>query len=288
MKIKLTIIIALCVISINTLAANEIILPLQFSTQGFPIASIQIQGHTIPLIFDTGASRTSLSLSKNIVKKLNLKITPTNKKACFHDDTGKKTCLKIYNIPKIKIGQSTMLNVPCQLMDKLWGGHYDEGFKWFEAARNGVIGRDLLQKFNVLIDYKQSKVIFTKLGQYPTGYSVKKWMSVPFTKKTFVINAKINGSNVNLILDTGANSSIMKSTAKISVEKKSCASKNNLTCQYFKTKSFQIGGHQILTTKFVLQKDNFPFFDGLLGTNFFKKNLVFLDFKQMRVYFKPY
>lgn len=288
MKIKLKTCITLFVMSIQSFAADPTttVLPLTFSTQGFPIASIQIQGHDIPLIFDNGASRTTITLSKELVKKLNLKMTPTHKKVCLHDDTGKETCLKVYTVPELKIGQTTMHNVSCQLMDKLWGGHYDEGFVWFEAAKNGVIGLNLLRQFNVLVDYKNSRVILNKLGEYPQQYDVKNWIRVPFSNQYGMsISAKINGADAKIVFDTGSNSSIMKSTAKVFAEKKSCESNNDPSC-YFETTTFMVGDKPLPKTKFSIQQDDFPF-DGLIGSDFFKAHQVFFDFKNNLIFIKP-
>jgi hypothetical protein len=273
---------------------DEIVLPLEFSTQGFPIASIHIQGHDVPLLFDNGASRTTITLSKDLVKKLGLKMAATNKKNCFHDGTGKKTCLKVYTVPEIKIGHMTMHNVPCQLMEKLWGGHYEDGFIWFEAAKNGVIGIDLLRQFNVLVDYQTSQAILTKLGEYPHQYDVKNWIQIPFAKKSGIINAKINGADAKIVFDSGSNASVMKSTAKIPVqeiEKKSCASINDKSCSYyFETTTFVVDNKQLPKTKFVVQKsageDKIPF-DALIGSDFIKKHPIFFDFKNDMIFIKP-
>jgi len=264
----------------SCLAANsdEIVLPIKLSPQGFPVATIQIQGNDIPLIFDNGASRTTITLSQEIVKKLALKMTATNKKSCHHDDSGKETCLNVHNIPEIKIGQMTMHNVSCEQMDKLWGGHYDEGFVWFEAAKNGVIGLDLLRQFNVLVDYKNAQVILTKLGEYPSQYDVKRWTQVPFTNKYGITTAaKINGVDATIVWDTGANKSIIKTTSKIFAGKTSCESNNDPSC-YFETTTFIVSDKQLPKTKFSIQKDELPF-DGMIGSDFIEDHKVFFDFK---------
>ncbi|EKE01545.1 MAG: hypothetical protein ACD_21C00106G0005 [uncultured bacterium] len=289
MKIKLKIFITLLAISIQSFAADATttILPLELSTQGLPVTSIQIQGHKIPLIFDNGASRSNVVLSKELVRKLHLKIIPTNKKSCFHGDDGKVMCLKVYTVPELKIGNMTMHNVSCELMDKLWGGHYDEGFIWFEAAKNGVIGLELLRQFNVLVDYKASRVVLMKPGEYPHQYDIKSWMKIPFSNKYGITTiAKINGVDVTLVWDTGANNSIMKSTVKIPAKKKSCAYKENPSCQYFETTTFMLGDNQLPKTEFFIQKSEIPF-DGLIGSSFFKEHQVFFDFKNNLLFVKP-
>jgi len=286
MKIKIFITLLMMSIQSFAMDTTEIVLPLTFSTQGFPIAAIQIQGNTIPLIFDNGASHTTITLSKELVKKFNLKLTPTNKKTCFHDDTGKKTCLKIYTVPELKIGQITMHNVPCQLIDKLWGGHYDEGFLWFEAAKNGVIGLDLLRQFNVLVDYKNSRVILNKLGEYPQQYDIKSWIRVPVSNEYgMTMGVKINGTDAKIVFDTGSNNSIIKATAKILAGKKSCESNYEPSC-YFETTTFMVGDQPLPKTRFAIQKDEFPF-DGLIGSDFFKAHQVFFDFKNSLIFIKP-
>ena len=271
------------------LAANsdEIILPIYFSPNGDPIASIQIQNHKIPLIFDNGASKSSIVLSKNIIKKLNLRIIPTDKKVCTLDDTGKKTCRTVYTIPELKIGSITMHNIPCELMDKLWGGHRDEGFIWFEAAKNGVIGLNLLRQFNILADFKNSKVILSTLGKYPHQYDIKNWIQIPFSYEYGITTiAKINGVDTTLVWDTGANNSIMKSTAKILAEKKYCESKNDPSC-YFETTTFIVGDKQLPKTRFSIQKDELPF-DGLIGSSFFKEHKAFFDFKNNMLFIEQH
>jgi hypothetical protein len=266
--------------------SNEIILPLKFSSQGFPIVSIQVQGHDIPLIFDSGAHHNSIVLNNALVKKLNLKMTPTNKKACGHDDTGKETCLKTYVISEIKLGNMAMHNMPCQLMNKLWGGHYDEGFILFEASKNGVVGLDLLRQFNVLVDYKNSRAILTKLGEYPRQYKdIKNWSQIPFSDKYGITtSSKINNINTNLVWDTGANDSIIKSTSKVFLGKTSCESISNPSC-FFETTTFTNGNKQLPKIKFFIQKDELPF-DGLIGSSFFKEHIVFFDFKNKLVLVK--
>jgi hypothetical protein len=125
------------------------------------------------------------------------------------------------------------------------------------------------------------------LGEYPHQYDVKSWTRVPFSYDHGIsISAKLNGADAALVFDTGANTSIMKATAKIPAAKKSCASESNPLCQYFETTTFMVGDKQLPKTKFFIQKDEFPF-DGLIGSSFFKEHQVFFDFKNNLVFIKP-
>lgn len=279
MNIKRKIFIILAVIFVQSCAktSNHVaVLPLLLSVHGLPVTSVQIQEYNIPIIFDNGATSTSIALNKELVEKLHLNIVPTNNKSCFLNGSGKKTCLKVYTVPKLNIGQMTMSNIPCQLTEGLWGEHYDGELA---AARNGAIGLNLLRQFNVLIDYQASQIILMKLGEYPYQHDMKDWMRIPFSNKYGITTtAKINGTNVTLVWDTGANYSMIKSTAKIFVNKKSSLNKNSQSCKYFETTALITDGKQSLNTKLSIQKAGFPF-DGLIGSSFFKEHRVFFDFK---------
>jgi hypothetical protein len=267
---------------------NDIILPLKFSRDGTPIISIQIQNHNIPLIFDSGAQKISIALSKYIVNNLHLKILPTKNKVRYFDGTGKINCYKVYIIPELKIGNTIMHNIPCHLIDKIWGGH-DGKLVSFEALRNGVVGLDLLRKFNVLIDYQARYIIVNKLSSYPARIDFKNWLQIPFYDRYGITTkAQINGKKTILVWDTGANVSVINRTSKLlkAVQKKSCADKNNQHCRYFETKSIAIGGKKLPKMQFFIPKNLTLPFDGLIGSSFFKKHIVFFDFKNKLIFIK--
>lgn len=271
-----------------TYANNEvkIVLPLKFITQETPAISlitpttlVTIQNHKVPLILDSGAGRAYLSLSKNTVKKLNIKLIPTGGSTSDHGVDGKKFTAKKYVIPKVTIGNWTLQDVPCQLIDELWGGNV-EHLKKHAAGRNGIVGLMLLRQFNVLLDYKRAQIILTHLDHYPDGYDIKNWKQVPFSIKwnSITTMAKINGVDEELVWDTGAEASALKSTAKIIAKKESCSDHPDKSCQYFNTSTFSIADAKFSNIKFLSLEMVIPF-DGFIGSNFIQEHQVFLDFK---------
>src|SRR5579862_1224720 len=97
---------------------------------------ITIQGKEIPLLLDTGAKKSELSLSPHALTNLNVKFT--SEYECFKTIDG-EYCEQTFIIPEIKLGSFVIKNVKGTMMSKLWGGN-DEDFKENEASRNGVIG----------------------------------------------------------------------------------------------------------------------------------------------------
>ena len=76
-------------LSIKCLAGEEqTVLPLSFSPQGMPAATVEIQGKKIPLAFDTVSD--SVALSDKIIKEQHLKVALSDKNKCYHDSTGKE------------------------------------------------------------------------------------------------------------------------------------------------------------------------------------------------------
>lgn len=136
----------------NSLTQTSV--PLKFDVgnpapYGGPSTVITIQGKSIPILFDTGAKKSDLVLSKHALKNIRAKFT--GKQICFKAMDGQH-CQKEFLIPEVTIGSFVIQNVKGTLMTKLWGGK-DESFRETEASRNGVIGFNLLSKFNVLLDW---------------------------------------------------------------------------------------------------------------------------------------
>lgn len=217
-------------------------IPLEFNTgnpspYGLPSTIINIQGKKIPIIFDTGAKKSSIVLTKYALKGIHVKFT--GEKECSQSMNGKH-CEDVCIIPKVKIGDFVIKNVKGSLMTTLWGGN-DSHFKNTEASKNGILGYAFLSKFNILLDYPESKVVLTKRNQNPTHYDIRDWISIPFVghlQTRLIINNKF----IALGWDTGAVPSVVKKNIFTHFPIISCPddapySKNN--CVSIKTISFK-------------------------------------------------
>lgn len=275
------------------LSPIETSLPLKFNTgnpspNGLPSTIIIIQGKKIPIIFDTGAKKTEITLSESALK--NLHVAFTGRQICSMAFDG-RYCGKEFIIPEVILGSFVIKNVTGTVMSKLWGGQ-DKNFKPTEASRDGVIGYALLSKFNVLLDYAHEKAILIKPNYRPSQYNVTQWASVPF-QGHLLTQLKINNKPVMLSWDTGAvPSGIIKRTTAKNFTQTSCAKHTpyrDKNCLRVKTTSFTTMDDQKFPNTWFMVDDipSFAPFDGLVGSNFYQKNLVYFDFDQRRIYVRP-
>lgn len=250
-------------------------LPLKFS-QDLPSTTIEIQGKTIPLLFDIGASNDAITLSPRALRGLNVRFT--GGQTCAHTVSG-RVCMKNFIIPELKIGDFTVQDIQGELMPKLWDNN-NKGFIQTAAAKNGVIGLKLLQRFGILIDYSQAQVILTKNFVTPSNYNITDWTVIPFEFKGGIsTQAQINGNDIRLVWDTGAVPSAIKTSALINIDTNPCPPNKNFgitNCRYIKTSRFTINNQSLNNTWFLVENIPLPF-GGLVGSNFFQENLVFIN-----------
>src|SRR3990167_8674781 len=173
-------------------------------------------------------------------------------------------------------------------MPKLWGGH-QKNFIETAASENGVIGYQLLSRFNVLLDYKHSQAILTSKNSDPIKFKTDQWVCVSFYKK-LLTHIIINGKPMTMGWDTGSVPSVIKQSSVKAFKRTTCQShakfkvKNCLKTNSIVTKS----GYHLPSTWFSVQ--NIPVyapFDGLFGSNFYRNNLVYFNFRNHKIYIKP-
>lgn len=262
-------------------------IPLRFDTGnpapfGEPSTVITIQGKRMPILLDTGAEQSGLSLSPHALNHLKVKFTGKHK--CFKAFDG-KYCEKTFIIPEIKVGSFVVKNVKGITMSKPWGGNAED-FKETEASRNGVLGFSLLSKFNLLLDYPSSKAILIKRGEKPTDYDINKWIAIPFTGH-LTTHLYLNGQLRTFSWDSGAVPSVIRKSATdkitpcpddapyskkncLSVESKQLSTEENVSLPntYFK----------------ITNVPSYAPFDGLIGSNFYSENLVYFDFDKRLIF----
>lgn len=276
----------------KTFSEAESTLPLEFNTgnqapYGLPSTFITIGDRTFPIIVDTGASNIELVLSRYALGNTLIKFT--GNEVCFMAFDGKH-CQPEFIIPQIRIGSFILSNVRATLMSALWGGR-DKDFVTTEASRNGVLGLKLLAKFNILIDFPQSKLTLIQPNSHPAHYNVTDWVPIPF-QENLATQLKLNGKPLNLDWDTGSVPSIMKREVAANFKQVRCplsTSYGEKNCLRVKTTSFtNTTDNRLPNTWFMIQDipKSAPF-DGLIGSNFFRENVVYIDFDQHKIFVKP-
>ncbi len=281
-------------ISLSTAWASEstqTTLPLEFNTgnpapYGMASTVISIEGKSFPIILDTGAKKYGLILTKEALKKIHVHFT--GKVICSNSVTGKH-CEREFIVPEVKLGSFTVKNVEGILVKHFWGGD-DQDFKVTEASRNGLLGYALLSKFNLLLDYKNSKLTLVKPANIPTQYDVTKWNAIPFDDH---LHTKLNadGKQLTFSWDTGALPSIISRKTAAFFKQVHCPKDNPFkepmdTCFRVVISSLTTGDEFISNNSWFSVTDipdNAPF-DGLIGSNFYMDNLVYFDFDHRKIY----
>jgi hypothetical protein len=273
-------IITLVIFTTNQCFASidQTVLPLSFSPQGMPAATVEIQGKKIPLAFDTESD--TIALSEDIIKKqhLNIKILPEDKTKCYHGSTSKEHCLKSFIIPTLKVGDFTLHNIPGAMRDYMWGEKPEAKFIMTQPYHNGVLGLNVLRQFNLLIDYPHEQAILLKQDLYPKNYKVKNWIKIPFALNKYGINtkAKINGIDTTLSWITAANHSVIMppTMKKIAPAPPAYIS--------FVPDKLIVENIEIPNAEFHIVDDGFPF--EVIGSSYFQEHVVFIDFKNQYLF----
>ena len=268
----------------NTNNLSYSILPLAISSQGLPEIYVEIEENTFPLVLDTGASSTEITLSPKILTQINASLT--GEKGQFHDIVGDIHDYEVYTIPELKIGNCTLKNLKAQTFFGLWGGN-NEGFIETPASQNGVIGLGLLKKFKgLLIDYSENQILFLKKDFLPMEYDLTTWTQIPFEINggiaTFI---NVNKKERTFLWDTGSNFSPVKKNIFSDIEKysRNTIRKHEVIC----VNDLNVNGKEFgpFYCTFFPEQTAFPD-DGIIGGTFFNDNAVFIDFEKQLIFFK--
>ena len=145
------------------------------------------------------------------------------------------------------------------------------------------MGFSLMARFNVLLDYPHSKIIFLKPHTKPTTYNIQNWIAIPFTGHLFT-RLNFNNKPVLLSWDTGALPSVIKKSYASQFDQKPCptdAPYARRNCISVKTTSFTTLNGLKLPDNWFVVTNSLPSvapFDGLIGANFYANNPVYFDF----------
>jgi predicted aspartyl protease len=252
-------------------------IPLKFEErlpyeEGLPYVTIKTAAGRSDLLFDTGAKNTTIDLTPELIEKLNVRhvggpnLTISNYGFSIY---------RHFVLPEVNIGKLSYKNLLCG-KEKLYF--------------HGVMGLALFKEFNLLINYKEEKILLYRNNKYPND--IADWQKIPFfATKHYgtIVKGRFQGSDRELtfLVDTGA-----------------CGIGNNgEVCNFIKGSAFdklagnpgeEIRSHNLILGQKVIQSLNFmssdwrftPSIDGVLGSDFFLKHTVFLDFENLHMYIR--
>ena len=253
-----------------------------------PTVIMEFQGEKIPLILDTG-SKIDLHLPMALINKIPNK-TENSKKLKFNDLTGDIKEVRSFIVDKLKLGSFIFNNV--QVLEyKSWGlfmlndrtktDHDKEEIN----AEKSLIGLGLFKDYVLTINYPENKITISDDIKVSDDLN-KNWFSIPFHLNNYglVINLFDGLRNYEMILDTGAAVSIIKEKSLSPFSKKLTLPKYNF--RYTALKMADIDSVKVEAIIIDSLTDLFKP-DGLLGSNFFRENIVKIDFKNKQMWIQP-
>ena len=237
--------------------------PLEFSHE-FPIMNVEIEGKTHALILDLGSS-CEFALKREVLEGISKK-----ERLGTHTSMGlegqKHTAPK-YLLQRIRIQNGEIIHTTAE-----------EDNDMAQDGISGRVGRNTLQTCNLLLDFSNSTLFILKnFDDLKTeNYSIRDFQEIPFTFTRW-------GAVFTVETDFGIKRFFINTSAPFS------GIRNSQENQKITTSKFKIGevdlGNMSLDTVNISPSLND--IDGYLGVDFFKRNIIFLDFQKSKAFIHP-
>jgi hypothetical protein len=248
-----------------------------------PLIEVEIEGKKYPLKLDLGAA-CQFAFFKEALEAI------TEKKfiefLITTDIKGNQYKVGSYSVPlvktkNLKCKNAVILEESIDFVTKgamLWPL---DGKQNSQIPFIGRIGRECFTSNNLVLDFPNSMLFVTssleelKVDHWPmrelfeTSFELGCW--------GIVLSFETDIGVKKLVLDTGANTSILKSSSKPTAER-----------EILTTTKFATGGHDFGPFNLSLfEMGSSIDADGLLGLDFIKKHAIYLDFKNSKAFIGP-
>ncbi len=223
-----------------------------------PLITVELQGHLYKLELRAG-SKFPLFLSKKMLDCLDKQPQGTTQ---WHDLNGKQHDALSYLIPKMKIGNLTLTNVPANQSPE---------------EETGILGKYLGGEFNLLLDFPHSLVIAcdTFLKLQTKKLTSNHWVRVPFESNcgSIILHVNTEMGALKLAINTTSTFSFIRAPL-ISSEKDSV---------------FSIGEQEFGSITFhpLDMPEGLSEIDGFIGMDFLKKHAFYIDYSNKIAYIEP-
>src|SRR3989344_4707387 len=268
----------------------EVVSVTKFTAADLPCIPIQIGGKRVSLELDLGFRGDLEFCSEFLVQIPEIKYLSSKTMYGFR---GHEAETKLYAIPEIKMGRMTFYRLIAQEDAGELSQHSSivkEGHeRSFDPEIKGKAGWELFCRSNLFLDLKNSKIAgcdsFATLEKqgYPAGTFVK----TPLLSERGLVefNAITPNGPLLCVLDTGSTWNILNTELEQgkTIEQVVWEPDNAL-----KFVDFKIGDVDFGKMEFHRFPINLPIhLAAILGMEFFKEHLVFLDFDEGQIYIAP-
>ncbi len=255
--------------------------PLTYGKARCPIAPVKINGNTYPLELDLG-SVNFLVLDHNILQhteKMSYGFT------AWRDLKGNTYQSARYLIPEIQIGSISMSEV---LADEQQDSFFLETslVEGMSHRPLGSIGRPLLKRINLFLDFPHSQLILTNSTARlkKEGNPIETMVCVPFrlTRAGLVLSIETDLGTKNFMLDTGSTLTLVRSSLinHLNLQEKEEG------LQAFSSSQFKMGGHDFGSQDLYCFNlaDELTEVDGVLGMDFMRTRQLYIDYPKQIIY----
>ena len=264
--------------------SHEVTWDLTFDNKyNLPLIMINYQGEKIQMILDTG-SNIALHLPMDLINKIPNKMENSEKIRSV-DLLGNITEIKLFVIDRLSLNSFVFNNVKVAEYKK-WGLiiSSDQTNKSENTNEDKyVIGLGLFDGYVLTINYPESNIT---ISNDISTYLNPNWIAIPFdlNDEGLVVKLSDGIKNYRMVLDTGATVSIIKEESLSPFTSKLTVPENNF--RYISLEMKGIASDKVKAIIIDSLPDEFQS-DGLLGTDFFSKNRVKIDFRNKKMWIQP-
>jgi len=286
---SLVIFLSLIALLFFKIPSHRIRIPIIFTSSGTPAILATIEEKSYLLQLDLG-SKFLLTLEKEILE--NIRDKKSTELAQWRDAKGDFYESPSYIISQVKIENILLKNVKVNQENSnfranttLWDDHPQGSVSTNRYLGN--LGRPLLEKTNLLLDFRNSTMIACSNEKYlkKEGFFLDKMVSIPFNggTKGIIIKADTDAGTLRLALDTGATVTFVRASC-LKDQKCTKEKRGFLT---FTSQKFLIGNKDFGSTNLFLFDitPELTEIDGILGMDFLKNHVVYIDYKNKVLYF---
>ena len=199
------------------------------------------------------------------------------------DFAGNTHRVKSYIVPQVKIQNIKVSDVEVNELAPVLTLYSMRDPQEINRESPGKIGRYIFESTNLFMDFHHS-VMFacSRLSdRIKDGYCIKNLVAVPFEmypEEGVVFTVDTDLGRKKLMLDTGSTKNFIKPC----VVGDRCCEEWKAGLQIYHSSKFSVGGKDFGGADFILLKmaPVFKNCDGVIGMEFLKKHIVYLDFKK--------
>ncbi len=264
-------------------------LPVSFSPAHIPRINVVIQEKVFSLEIDLG-SKFPLTLNKDLLEEIDNRPNGT---AEWRDIRGNRYVSPAFLIPRLKLGEFVWEDV---MVRQARADFTESTVIWRKndakdsvKRLQGVIGRPLLEKINLLLDFSNSIVLASnnKSKLKEQGYNLDDMNKIPceMSEKGIILSIETDIGTKRFDLDTGATVNFIR-TSDVSRNQKLNTDSRGLS--YLSTSKFVIDGTDFGRTDLFLVDitPELQVLDGTLGMDFIERHIIYIDYPNQVLYIK--